>query len=494
MADTSSRAARFERERRRRKIIILVLLLLLLLGLGYTAYYYSVNRRLPSLAAPAPEELVQPPDYLFSITGEGAEKLNYPLGVGYRDGRLYVIDFEARVIRVFDRDGKFLFKFADIGGETLQNPVHLAIDDQDQVWVTDRRLRGLYVFDRDGKFVREFDPEGDPGYEWTPLAIGFSDEGHILVSDVFETTGHRIHIFDREGKRVALFGETHQALGDQEEPGKFFFPNGITGVAGEVFVSDSDNRRVQVFDLTGKFLRFVRTSGLPRGIAIDDKDRLYVADALAHQADIYTPEGEKLVTFGEQGFGPGQFRFPNDIALDDDGTRIYVTDRSNNQVQVWGWPVAEIPDVIVPRSWWQWALCFLPLLFLLWPLLRRRVRFAVTPDFVDAMIAEDKLDEMDTTRLVWFAPEDEHPIYEGRVEDGIDLADLIRPVPHSESDAAEIRDRLEVDEATSIILAIARREKRLCTTNDELRKLALLLSIDAYDTQEFSQRYTRRRE
>lgn len=492
MTETGSRAARFERERRRRKLIILALLLLLLAGLGYTAYYFRANKRLPSLMGPSPGEIVQPPAYLFSITGEGAERLEQPLGVAYSGGRVYAVDFDARVVRVFDREGRHLFKFNEIEGGTLRNPVHMAIDRQGQVWVTDRRLRGIYVFDRDGGFVRKFVPDGDADRAWTPLAVGFDDAGRILVTDVGESEQHQVEVFEPDGKRIVVFGRTKQVLSDQDDPGAFFFPNGVAGVGGEVFVSDGDNRRVQVFDLKGKFLRFVATSGVPRGIAVDAEGRLYVADALAHQVDIYSLKGERIVRFGEQGFGPGQFRFPNDIALDDTG-RIYITDRQNDQIQVWGWPVAEIPQIVRPRTAWQWALCLSPLLLLLWPLLRRRVRFVLTPDFVEAMDARGLVPEMDAPRLVWLAPEDEHGSYVGRVVDGVDLGDLIRPEAHSASDAANLRERLEIDERTAALLALARRAKRLCTTDVEVRKLAALIGVDVYDAEAFERRFARRK-
>ena len=91
----------------------------------------------------------------------------------------------------------------------------------------------------------------------------------------------------------------------------------------------------------GEFQSFIDTSGVPRGIAIDAEERLYVADALAHTIDVYDLKGRSLTQFGSRGFGPGQFNYPNDIALDKGG-RIYITDRENNQVQVWGWPVAQL--------------------------------------------------------------------------------------------------------------------------------------------------------
>ena len=76
---------------------------------------------------------------------------------------------------------------------------------------------------------------------------------------------------------------------------------------------------------------------LPRGAAIDQRDRLYVVDAAGQDVKVYDvsgPEPDFLYVFGDLGMGDGQFNYPNDIALDATG-RLYVVDRENDRVQVW---------------------------------------------------------------------------------------------------------------------------------------------------------------
>ena len=193
---------------------------------------------------------------------------------------------------------------------------------------------------------------------------------------------------------------------------------------------------------------------------MDSEKRLYVVDAVAHQVDVYDVKGARLTQFGEQGFGPGQFNYPNDVAVDNLG-RIYISDRMNNQVQVWGWPTSAAPVLPRPRNWWQWSLCASPLLLLLIPLQRRRRKYAPTEDFVDELVRRGKIAAMDEPKLLWLVPEAEHGRYEGRVEDGIDLGEIIRGEAYSASDAADIQERLEVDEPTAILLSIAKRARRL---------------------------------
>jgi len=480
-----------------RKRILLAFLVLLLALLSYGVYYFVKNKSLPIPGIAPPGEAVVPPQYIFSITGSGQNQLKNPVGVGVaRDGRVYTVDFDNKRVSVFDQGGGYLFSFNKVndGDATeLRAPVHLAIAPDGTVWVTDRRLRGIYVFSPEGKFIRKFLPNGDAKFVWTPLALAFGGDGTLRVTNVGETDKHEVIYFDKDGKIAKRFGRTAQVTGASESPGMFYFPNGVTiAPDGRVYIADGDNRRVQVFDDAGEFKQFVGTSGIPRGVVIDDQDRLYVVDALAHQIDMYSLEGESLTQFGEQGFGPGQFNYPNDIALFQN--RIFITDRGNNQVQVWGWPVGGPPPLRPPTTPLGWLLCLSPLLLLPLLLLLRRRRFAVSEDFVDAMVEAGEVQMFAERRFRFVTPETEHGRFVGRIEGEVDLGKAIQAEPYSDSDAKAIAARLEVAEDTSIMLAVARRTKGLCTEDAALRKLAVILDIPVHDHVSFIEKYARKRQ
>ncbi len=471
-----------------RRYILLAILLVLLALLAYAAYYYAQNRRLPTFDLGQPVAAIQPPQYLFSITGTGVNELQNPVGVGVSEsGRVYVVDFRKRRISVFTTNGRFLFSFNKTDGDVLRNPVHLVVKGE-EVWVTDRRQRTIYVYDLDGNFVREFD--GGSDISWTPLALAFSPAGELRVTDVGNTDQQRLLFFDEQGERVAMVGRTFQALRLDDTPGGFFFPNGLAvSQDGNVYVSDGNNRRVQVFDSTGEFQSFIDTSGIPRGIAIDAEERLYVADAVAHTIDVYDLKGARLTQFGSRGFGPGQFNYPNDIALDKGG-RIYITDRENHQVQVWGWPVAGLPPVPVPASPLGWLACLSPLLLLPLLLLLRKIRYIVTPDFVEAMIDAEMTEAMSRKRrLRLVAPEQDRPLYAGRVVGEIQLDHLLEFAPYSESDARVFEERYELDERAAMLISMASRVRGLATEDRELRRNAVVADVRATDFEDFKRDY-----
>ena len=191
---------------RRRRLILLIALAAILAALSYAAFYYAQNRRLPIPQVVAGSQKLEPPRFLFSFAGTGANAMTKPTGIGLIGDRVYVTDFAWRTVRAYTRDGGYLFSFGAIsdGKNTrLDSPVHIAVASDDTVWVTDRSLHGVYIFDADGRFLRKFVPNGDPKFAWSPLAIAFGPDGNLYVSDVGSSDKHRILAFAPDGRLVA---------------------------------------------------------------------------------------------------------------------------------------------------------------------------------------------------------------------------------------------------------------------------------------------------
>ena len=157
-------------------------------------------------------------------------------------------------------------------------------------------------------------------------------EGRVYVSD---TVQRRVILFDIAGRRYKEFG--------LEAPGELFKPIALDiSPRNELFVADVSARHVAVFDLEGNFKRFLGDKKLfkrPAGLAIaPDGSRLYVidtggVDTDAHHLYILDPQsGELLATIGTRGTGPGQFNLPLQVTTAPDGT-VYVVDKGNFRVQ-----------------------------------------------------------------------------------------------------------------------------------------------------------------
>lgn len=163
-----------------------------------------------------------------------------------------------------------------------------------------------------------------------PLAVA-ARGGRVYVSD---TEGRRIVVFDLPRGRVFAFGVRLQ--------GELRKPAGVAvDDAGNVYVVDASARRVLVYDALGLFKRSIdgaRDWDHPTGVAVNGAgDRLYVVDTGGVESDThrvlaYDADGTRRFTLGRRGAETGEFNLPVDAAVAPDGT-LYVLDAGNFRVQ-----------------------------------------------------------------------------------------------------------------------------------------------------------------
>ncbi|MFZ1701842.1 MAG: NHL repeat-containing protein [Pyrinomonadaceae bacterium] len=140
--------------------------------------------------------------------------------------------------------------------------------------------------------------------------------------------------------------------GDGIETAKLSKPRGITvDTAGNIYVADTGNARVQKFDAVGKFISMFGERGdqpgqlqEPNGVSVDAKGNIYITDAKRHKLLRLKPDGQ----FDKEWDGPpGKFYGPRDIliapnrftyVIDQGGTRIAKFDPATETFEVWGAP------------------------------------------------------------------------------------------------------------------------------------------------------------
>lgn len=122
--------------------------------------------------------------------------------------------------------------------------------------------------------------------------------------------------------------------------GQFNHPVGVVADgAGNVYVADSGNHRIQKFSSSGAFIAQWGSEGTgngqfdhPGGLAVDGAGNVYVADRGNHRIQKFSSSGAFIAKWGTEGSGNGQFSYPSDVAVDSTGN-VYVSDQLNDRVQ-----------------------------------------------------------------------------------------------------------------------------------------------------------------
>jgi tripartite motif-containing protein 71 len=297
---------------------------------------------------------------LFMIQGPGVggkPDFDGPMSAAFgKNGRIYVADTGNNRIVVFNRNGRYIRQFGELGlakpapeevfswkPGRFNYPTDVATDDEGNVYVADFRNDQIQVFDPDGRFLRVFPDrdkqvgtgaagQGGTGIAVTSLAV---DGERVYATDAFQVV-----VFGREGEVLGQFGKPGSG------PTDFDRPNGIAiGPDSTVAVSDSNHGRVLGMTPAG---RLVWSAGsrlgavaedqspgsfkVPRGLCRTEAGEYIVADALASKLVRLSSTGKFDRTFGQRGSAPGEFTSPTDV--DCEGNRLVVAEKGAHRVQV----------------------------------------------------------------------------------------------------------------------------------------------------------------
>jgi DNA-binding beta-propeller fold protein YncE len=264
---------------------------------------------------------------------EPARAMLSPLGVASDGkGRLFVADSNAQVLHVFDTASRRYARWTPPKGETpFSQPVCAAWDPGGRVLVSDPVAGVVFTFADSGKFLGTI----GGGFVGRPCGVAVGPGGRVYISD---TAQHQVVVLGPDGSLVRRIGSRGAG------PGEFNYPTYLAlDRAGRLYVSDSLNSRVQVFETAEGAAPGVRQVGRkgdmpgyfsqPKGITVDAEGRLYVVDAHFEAVQVFDPQGRVLMSFGREGQGPGEFWLPVGICADDSGM-LWIADSYNRRVQV----------------------------------------------------------------------------------------------------------------------------------------------------------------
>ena len=210
----------------------------------------------------------------------------------------------------------------------------VAIDDNGDVYVAVYGYHCISVFNIGGSITRTIGTAGQYGSEegqfYSPSAIAIR-EGVLYVA---EEHNHRVQKTTTSGKFLSKFGSQGSGAG------QLCSPRGIClDPDGRVFVSESNNSRVSVFNPDGTFVKHI-TGNLssPWGVTFDPSGNLHVANYNSHSISVFTPEGTYVTQYGS-----GVIQYPAGIAINEEGycfigeyygsnDRLFVLDASHKLI------------------------------------------------------------------------------------------------------------------------------------------------------------------
>ncbi|HEY8293169.1 MAG TPA: flippase activity-associated protein Agl23 [Thermomicrobiales bacterium] len=204
---------------------------------------------------------------------------------------------------LFDRAGK-----GKAGGQ-FSAPRGIAVGPDGTITIVDQLNYRVQQFQPDGTFLRQWGGIGTGpdkfgqinGYAFGPTGLAVAQDGTIFVAD---TWNHRISAFTSDGKPLRQWGSFFNG---QENPAalpqhtsEFYGPRGIAiGPNGLLYITDTGNSRILVFDQSGKFIRTFGSFGTgdgqmdnPVGIAARADGTIAVADTNNARILLFSAEGQ----------------------------------------------------------------------------------------------------------------------------------------------------------------------------------------------------------
>ncbi len=296
-------------------------------------------------------------DTFFGVLGETGNDLSHLMYAAdiYIDGsdQIFIADGgNSRVLKC--TMAGVCAEFAGVTGEYGDDQDHLSFttaltgDAAGNIYVSDSNNFRVQVFDSAGAFVTTYGVTGEPyvtddAHFNRPVGVTVDTDGSIYLT---ENRGHRLIKLDAAGDPLWTVGEAGVTGDDNAHFGSF--GGGIEGnpaIAADhkVYVADSSNNRIQVFNSDGSYFTTYGSYGnsnaefdYPTNVAINPVNGdILVSDSNNQRVQVFSSAwGFKTTigTTGSEGSGDGQFSWPQGLAVDASGN-VYIGDFNNTRVQ-----------------------------------------------------------------------------------------------------------------------------------------------------------------
>jgi hypothetical protein len=218
------------------------------------------------------------------------------------------------------------------------------------------------------------------------LVIGLSLLASLAATPARASTGVWERAWGKDvggpGVGICIVAASCQGGTSGTNPGEFDTPNGVaTDAAGNLYVGDTDQSLVDVFDPSGNFIRAWSSANRSADVAIGQSGNVYITEIDNNRVTEFSPTGTFMVTWGKNVGGSGVNRCDGTLAPcqpgvtgtangefgagvgglgTDSSGNVYVADTGNNRIQVfdaggnfqrkWGGPGTDAGQLSSPSD------------------------------------------------------------------------------------------------------------------------------------------------
>jgi DNA-binding beta-propeller fold protein YncE len=280
--------------------------------------------RLAGSPPPADDKNVKIPFQLIAPYGLAVDSKGRVYAADQRVGAIFIFNTETKEMEMIRNKYEASFKLLN----------GLAMDDNDRLFVADGDLHHVLVFNAQHK-QEDVIIEGMQH----PVGVAIDKENRLLY--VADSVLDQVLVYDADSfkllRKIGKTGHNHELT----SPGDFANPTNVAVDSdGNLYVADTLNDRVEIFDGDGKFIStFGKNCDAPgcfqrpKGIAVDADNHIWVVDTLASRVQVFNKEGQLLAYFGEYGKLPGQFNAASGIAIDK-FNRVIVSEQQPGRLQI----------------------------------------------------------------------------------------------------------------------------------------------------------------
>ena len=268
----------------------------------------------------------------FGSAGTGNGQFDEPTGIGVNpiNGTVVVSDEKNNRVQEFNEKGEFVRTFGTegAGNGQFKEPRGVAIDAKGNIWVTDTGNDRVEEFNEKGEYLAQLGTKGTGNGQFTePKGLAVDSKGNIWVAD---SGNARVQEFNEKREYVRQFAAGTNPIGvavdskgnvwtDNEDETGAIEEHNETGVLVQKFATRGEGK--------GQVLE-------PKRLAVDSAGDVWVPDAGNNRVDVFNERGELLRTFGTYGTGSEEMEYPTGVAVDHGG-HVWIADDENNRVDEW---------------------------------------------------------------------------------------------------------------------------------------------------------------